>query len=350
MLKKFWSATKYYFFLTIGMVLLYLVFKDVNFVWMWNEIKHADFEWILLSFLFGIVAMASRAWRWKIMLEPLGYTPSFLDCFNGVAIGYLSNIGLPRMGEVVRCSILNQTNGIPITKLIGTVILERVIDVIMLLSLILVVFFSQIDRFGKFFMTEIFGDKIARISLLLNEIGTILIPAFIVFCIASFLIIRWVLKKYSNHKIIIRISEFLKGLSDGVITLFKMKRKGEFIFHSLLIWVMYFVMTWVCFFAYDPTSALTALDGLFLMVVGGLGMTAPVQGGFGAFHYLVEKALLLYNIKPSIDAITGIELRPGLVFATIVHSTQFIMTLLLGLTAVILVALKKKKRNAKDAA
>ena len=349
MLKKFWSASKYYFFLAIGMVLLFLVFKDVNFVWMWNEIKHAHFEWILLSFLFGIFAMASRAWRWKIMLEPLGYTPSFLNCFNGVAIGYLSNIGLPRMGEIIRCSILNQTNGIPITKLIGTVILERVIDVIMLLSLILIVFFSQIDRFGKFFMTEIFGDKLDKISLLFNEIGSILIPAFLVLCIASFLIIRWVLKKYSDNKIIIRISEFLKGLSDGVITLFKMKRKGEFIFHSLFIWVMYFVMTWVCFFAYDPTSALTALDGLFMMVVGGLGMTAPVQGGFGAFHYLVEKALLLYDIKPSIDTLTGSELRPGLVFATIVHSTQFIMTLLLGVIALIIVAVSKKKKNAKEA-
>jgi uncharacterized protein (TIRG00374 family) len=350
MLKKFWSATKYYFFLAIGMVLLYLVFKDVNLVWMWNEIKHAHFEWILLSFLTGILAMASRAWRWKIMLEPLGYHPSFLDCFNGVAIGYLSNIGLPRMGEVIRCSILNQTNGIPITKLIGTVILERVIDVIMLLSLILIVFLSQIDRFGKFFMTEIFGDKLTKISLLFNEIGAILIPAFLIFCLASFLIIRWIFKKYSNNKIISRISEFLSGLSDGVITLFKMKRKGEFIFHSLFIWAMYFVMTWLCVFAYDPTSALTALDGLFLMVVGGLGMTAPVQGGFGAFHYLVEKALLLYDIKPSFDPITRIELRPGLVFATIVHSTQFIMTLLLGVIAVILVALKKKKKNAKDAA
>ena len=349
MLKKFWSASKYYFFLAIGMVLLFLVFKDVNFVWMWNEIKHAHFEWILLSFLFGIFAMASRAWRWKIMLEPLGYTPSFLNCFNGVAIGYLSNIGLPRMGEIIRCSILNQTNGIPITKLIGTVILERVIDVIMLLSLILIVFFSQIDRFGKFFMTEIFGDKLDKISLLFNEIGSILIPAFLVLCISSFLIIRWVLKKYSDNKIIIRISEFLKGLSDGVITLFKMKRKGEFIFHSLFIWVMYFVMTWVCFFAYDPTSALTALDGLFMMVVGGLGMTAPVQGGFGAFHYLVEKALLLYDIKPSIDTLTGSELRPGLVFATIVHSTQFIMTLLLGVIALIIVAVSKKKKNAKEA-
>ena len=350
MLKQIWSASKYYFFLVIGIVLLYLVFKDVDFKWMWNEIKHAHFGWIFLSFFCGILAMASRAWRWKIMLEPLGYKPSFINCFNGVAIGYLANVGLPRMGEVIRCSILNQTNGIPITKLIGTVILERVIDVIMLLSLILVVFFSQIDRFGKFFMTEIFGDKLSKLSNIFNEIGQIIIPALLVFCIASFLIIRWATKRFQNNKIVIRIADFFKSLSDGAISLFKMKRKGEFIFHSLFIWGMYFVMTWLCVFAYDPTSALSAFDGLFLMVVGGLGMTAPVQGGFGAFHYLVEKALLLYDIKPSIDPITGAELRPGLVFATIVHSTQFIMILLLGVIALILVAVGKKKKYAKDAA
>ena len=350
MLKKIWSASKYYFFLAIGIVLLYLVFKDVNFKWMWNEIKHAHFGWILFSFFLGILAMASRAWRWKIMLEPLGYNPSFINCFNGVAIGYLSNVGLPRMGEVIRCSILNQTNGIPITKLIGTVILERVIDVVMLLSLILVVFFSQIDRFGKFFMTEIFGDKLSKLSTTYDDIGHILIPSMFVFFIALFLFLRWALKKFKGNKVVLKISDFLKGLSDGLISLFKMKRKGAFIFHSLFIWVMYFMMTWVCVYSYNPTSALNAMDGLFLMVVGGLGMTAPVQGGFGAFHYLVEKALLLYDIKPSIDSITGAELRPGLVFATIVHSTQFIMILLLGVIALILVAVGKKKKNAKEAA
>jgi hypothetical protein len=348
MLKRFWSATKYYFFLAIGLLLLYIVFKDVDFRWMWNEIKHAHFGWILVSFVCGLLAMASRAWRWRIMLEPLGYKPSFLNCFNGVSIGYLSNIALPRMGEVIRCTILNQTNGIPVTKLFGTVILERVIDVLILLSLITLVFFTQIDRFGKFFMNEVFGDKVQKISSFLSESGWIVIPALIILAIAGFFFVRWVFKRFSHNKLISKIRDFTKGISDGLITLFSMKRKAEFLLHTAIIWTLYFVMTWVCVYAYDPTSALKAFDGLFLMVVGGLGMTAPVQGGFGAFHYLVEKALFLYDIKPSINPITGAELRPGLVFATIVHTTQFIMTVAAGVLALLSVALQRKKKDANE--
>ncbi len=350
MLKRFWSATKYYFFLAIGLLLLYVVFKDVDFPWMWNEIKHAHFGWVFISFVCGFIAMAIRAWRWRIMLEPLGYKPSFRNCFNGVAIGYLSNIALPRMGEVVRCTILNQTNGIPVTKLFGTVILERVIDVLILLSLIAVVFFTQIDRFGKFFMNEVFGDKLSKIQSFLSESGWIVIPLLIIILIAGIVLLRWIFTKYKENKIIQKVIEFGKGISDGLITLFSMKRKAEFLLHTFLIWFLYFVMTWICIYAYDPTSNLSPFDGLFLMVVGGLGMSAPVQGGFGAFHYLVEKALFLYDIKPSINAITGAELKPGLVFATIVHTTQFVMTVVAGFIALISVAIQRKKTNPDEPA
>jgi uncharacterized protein (TIRG00374 family) len=259
------------------------------------------------------------------------------------------------MGEVIRCTVLNQTNNIPVNKSFGTVILERVIDVLMLGGLVSLVLITKWDLFGDFFVNEIFNKKSSSsISIIYSEVAIRLYKSLVLALIIT-LMFRWKkIRQYDWKKkfyeIKLKVLKFLKGIGDGVLVLFKMKRKGEFIFHSLFIWAMYFVMTWVCVFAYDPTSALSAFDGLFLMVVGGLGMTAPVQGGFGAFHYLVEKALLLYDIKPSIDAITGSELRPGLVFATIVHSTQFIMTLMLGLTAVILVALKKKKKNAKEAA
>jgi uncharacterized protein (TIRG00374 family) len=346
MLKQIWSATKYYFFLAIGLVLLYVVFKDVDFKWMWNEIRHAHFGWIALSFVLGLLAMASRAWRWRIMLEPLGYKASFRNTFSGVAIGYLSNIAFPRMGEVVRCTILTQTDGIPVTKLIGTVILERVIDVVMLLSLITIVFFTQIDRFGRFFMNEVFGDKLHTLMDFLSTKGWIVIPTLLLLLVAGFFLLRWIINRFGDNKIIRKLVEFGNGISDGLITLFKMEKKGWFLFHTLAIWTLYFMMTWICVYAYDPTSFLSPFDGLFLMVVGGLGMTAPVQGGFGAFHYLVEKALFLYDIKPSINAITGAELRPGLVFATIVHTTQFIMTLFAGVFGLLSVALQRKKQDA----
>ena len=163
-MKRIWSSVRVYVFLGIGLLLLYLVFKDVDLVWMWNEIKKANPSWIALSFACGLVAMISRAWRWRIILEPLGYKPGLLNCFNAVAIGYLANIGVPRMGEVVRCTMLNQTDKVPVTQLIGTVILERVIDLLILLSLIGVVILTQFERFGNFFRNEVFGDKLDKIG------------------------------------------------------------------------------------------------------------------------------------------------------------------------------------------
>jgi uncharacterized membrane protein YbhN (UPF0104 family) len=350
MQKKIWPAIRNYIFLAIGIALIYLVFKDVDFVWMWNEIKGARFSWIFLSMFCGILAMASRAWRWRIMLEPLGFKPSFLHCFYGVSIGYFANIALPRMGEVVRCTILNQTDNVPVNQSFGTVILERVIDVLMLLGLIMLVLFTRMDLFGDFFMKELFQKKAGQGSIFENQQFQIGLGIFVllgIILVALFI-------KYKNQLLKIslfqKVVNFLKGIGDGLFTFFKMKKKGWFVFHTLFIWVNYFIMTWICVYSYDPTSMLKAFDGLFLMVVGGLGMTAPVQGGFGAFHYLVEKALMIYQISPSINPITGSEIRPGLVFATIVHSAQFVMTVLLGTFSLIGFTLLRKKSKQNHAA
>lgn len=342
-MKRIWTATRYYIFLAIGLLLLYLVFKDVDLVWMWNEISHADMRWLAISFVSGVLAMWSRAWRWRIVLEPLGYKPSMRNSFNGVAIGYLANIGLPRMGEVIRCTMLNQTEKIPVTQLIGTVILERVIDLMILLSLISVVIFTQFERFGDFFKNDVFGNKLDGVISVIDQLGIWLYIIILAVLITGFLLIRWIFHRFAENSLIKKIHTLLAGIGDGLATLFKMKKKGAFLFHTAFIWVNYFLMTWVCVFAYAPTAALKAFDGLFLMVVGGLGMTAPVQGGFGAFHYLVEKALLLYNIGPSISPISGEELRPGLVFATIVHSTQFMVVVSAGIFALISMTLQRKK-------
>ena len=349
-MKKLWSRIKYYVFLAIGVLLLYVVFKDVDFRWMWNEIRGAHFGWVGLSVFCGILAMASRAWRWRLLLEPLGYKPGFLVCFYGVSIGYFANVGLPRIGEIVRCTVVNQRTDIPVTQLFGTVILERVIDVVMLLSLITAVTLYQIDLFGNFFLTEVFGDKIQRFNGFVQGKGLILIPVVIAILLIILWLSRIVWRKIRNTAVIKKVTEFFRGIGDGLVSLFKLKKKGAFIFHTLFIWTNYFLMTWVSVYAYDPTSMLKAMDGLFLMVVGGLGMSAPVQGGFGAFHYLIEKALFLYNIVPSENPRTGAQLRPGLVFATIVHSSQFIMTMVVGAVSLLFFTLGNKKKNGKSAA
>lgn len=347
--KKIWPALRNYIFLAIGIALIYLVFKDVDFVWMWNEIKGARFSWIFISMLCGVVAMASRAWRWRIMLEPLGFKPSFLHCFYGVSIGYFANIALPRMGEVVRCTILNQTDNVPVNQSFGTVILERVIDVLMLGSLIALVIFMRMDLFGDFFMKELFQKKVSQGSIFENEQFQLIVGALLlIMAICVFLLVKFK-KQLLKLSFFQKALNFFKGIGDGLFTIFKMKKKGWFVFHTFFIWINYFLMTWICVYAYDPTSMLEAFDGLFLMVVGGLGMTAPVQGGFGAFHYMVEKALMIYQISPSINPITGSEIRPGLVFATIVHSAQFVMTVLMGTLALIGFTIGRRKKRMNHA-
>lgn len=342
-LKKIWPKIKNYFFLAIGVWMIYLVFRDVDFVWMWNEIKQAEFGWVGLSLFCGLLAMISRAWRWRMLLEPLGYKPHFLHCFYSVAIGYFANIALPRMGEIVRCTILNQSDDVPVNKAFGTVLLERLIDLFMLISLIFIVLTARWELFGDFFVNDVFelnsGGSDAPRS---NSNLLLIIASSLVALTAVFIFFR---KKLMALPLVERIRQFLLGLGDGLSSIFRMKKKGWFIFHTLFIWFNYFLMTWVCVFSYGPTKLLKAFDGLFLMVVGGLGMTAPVQGGFGTFHYLVEKALMIYEIVPSINPVSGSELRPGLVFATIVHTGHFILTVFTGVTALILFYVIKRKRS-----
>jgi uncharacterized protein (TIRG00374 family) len=343
-MKKIWTSIRYYIFLLVGMLLLYYVFKDVDFNRMWQEIKGADFKWIGASFLCGIFALVSRSMRWQIILSPLGYNPSFIHCFYGVNIGYIANIGFPRMGEIIRCTILNRTDNIPVSKLIGTIILERVIDVIILLSLILTVIFAEFDHFGKFFI-DFFSIKFAPLYNRIVSIGWVVYPVLLILMLFIFFVLRSLFRRFQHTAIVQKVGKFFLEIGDGFSTLFKMRKRGLFIFHTAFIWINYFAMTWLCFFAYSPTKALKAIDGLFMTVVGGLGMSAPVQGGFGTYHFLVEKALMLFNILPSIDPITGKEFRPGLVYATIVHSTQFVLIVIAGTASLIAFYFVKKGNN-----
>jgi uncharacterized protein (TIRG00374 family) len=344
MLKKIWPKIRNYVFLALGVWMIYMVFRDVDFVWMWNEIKQAELGWVGLSLFCGLLAMFSRAWRWRMLLEPLGYKPHFLHCFYGVAIGYFANIALPRMGEVVRCTILNQSDGVPVNKAFGTVILERIIDLFMLISLIVLVLLMRWEMLGDFFLTEVFKVNTPTSA---GSNAKFLWFGFGLLVMAVFAGILFLLRrKIANSKAFEKIKSFMLGLGDGLASVRRMKNQGWFVFHTLFIWLNYFLMTWVCVFSYGPTKLLKAFDGLFLMVVGGLGMTAPVQGGFGAFHYLVEKALMIYAIVPSINPITGSELRPGLVFATIVHTGQFVLTMCTGIVALILFYTFRRKRYA----
>jgi len=345
--KKVWAALKYNLFLAIGLLLLYMVFKEVDLKRMWAEMAKAHIFFLALSFFSGFLAMASRAQRWRILIDSLGYKADFKSSFVGVSLGYFANVAFPRLGEVMRCTVLNQTNNIPVNKLFGTVILERVIDLFILLSLICIVFVSRIDVFGNFFI-GFFGEKLSPLIQMFQSLGWWLALILPIGLIGLILLVRLVYMRISHWGIIQKVITFFKGIGDGMVTLFRMKKKGSFIFHTAFIWFNYVFMTWICFYAYDPTAFLGMMEGLFMTVIGGLGMSAPVQGGFGTFHFLVEKALMLFDIVPVTDEITGERYSPGLVFATLVHSTQFLLVLILGVISLVLFSFSKRKNKLKN--
>ena len=319
-------------FPTIGIVLLYLAFKDIDLHKLWNDIKGANFYWIALSLVFAVLGFVSRAIRWRILIEPLGYKPSRKNIILAVFVAYFANIAMPRLGEITRCGSLNKTDDIPMDKLIGTVITERVIDLITLFILIAFVLVVKFKEVGGFFIDQIFNPLYEK-YFSTTGFWVILILGLL-FGIIFFIYMR---KKLLRFVFFQKINNFMKGLLDGFKSVFKMKKKELFLFHTVFIWSMYVLMTYVIFFSIEPTRNLTFIDSFFILTIGGLGMSAPVQNGFGAYHWIVSLGLMLY----------GISQADGLLYATICHESQTILILLIGPVAMLMVFLAKKKKLLK---
>jgi uncharacterized protein (TIRG00374 family) len=324
----------FFIFLTIGLILLYFAFKGIDFNSLLNDLKSANYSWVALSLVFAFFAYVSRAYRWKLLIEPLNYNPPFKNVFYAVMVGYLANLAFPRIGEITRCGSLTKSDKIPIDSLIGTVIIERAIDMVVLLLLLFVIFVAKIEYFGSFIKENIF---IPVYNKFINAVDFpfyywIGIVALISGFIALFYYFR---KKLKRVKIIHKFRKLLRGVFAGIKTVTKMRNRWEFLLHTVIIWVMYFFMTYVVVYAIPATQSLKPIDGLFLLVIGGLGMAAPVQGGIGAFHWIVSSGLLLYDISKT----------DGLVFATIQHESQVFMVLILGTLSLLMLFLNSRRKR-----
>ncbi len=331
MKKKLLTILKYLAFLGIGIGLLLWTFRKQSLTLeeITDQIFAVDLRWLSLSLLLSVLALFSRAYRWNLLIHPLGYRPKLMNAFHSLMIGYFANLAIPRIGEISRCAALNKAEQVPFDKLIGTVIVERVSDVIMLLVSILLVLSIEYNRLGSFFNDQFFSPAINTLhhsALLL----TIIVISIIVLII---LLIRY-FKKNKESVFVKKINKLTSGIVAGLKTIITMKSRGEFLFHTLFIWLMYFLMTYTSFFALTSTSFLDAKAGLLIMVIGGIAMSAPVQGGIGTYHFLVSQALLLFGIAN------------GIVFATMVHTWQIIVSVALGLIGWLIIFVFPKKKSA----
>jgi glycosyltransferase 2 family protein len=339
---KLLPVLKYLIFLAIGILLLYYAFRNTNLTQMLEDIKRADFFWVAVSLFFAFLAFVSRGLRWLIMLEPLGYKPNAINSVATVFFGYFANLAAPRIGEVARCTAFSKTDRIPLTTLFGTVLLERVIDLTLLVFFIVVVFFLEINKFGEFFL-DVFGNKLSGVS---HSFIVVIISLLALFLLALFLLRTFIL----NLAFLQKPKQIIREVFQGFTTIKKMKKKSLFIFHTLFIWLMYYLMTYVAFFCIKETSHLNMADGLFIMVVGGLGMVAPTNGGIGAYHAIVSLGFSVFGIVPAINPETGMESsNVGLLYATIVHTSQTLLVLFGGIISLLVIYFAKKKTIAANA-
>lgn len=255
-----------------------------------SDFKSVNYFWIILVLLSFTISNVSRAIRWNMLIRPLGYQPRFINSFFATVIGYFANLGFPRLGEVLRPATMAQYEKIPLEKLVGTVVVDRIIDVISILivsGLALLLAFDTIwgflneyadinDKFGGLWNLALFGFG----------------------ALAAFGILFYLLRtRIMATKIYAKIVDLAKGFWQGIQTVRQLDRPWLFLFHSVNIWFMYFMMTYLCFFAFEPTAHLSAVAGLVVFVLGGWGVVIPSPGGMGTYHFLAQTGLTMYGVS-----------------------------------------------------
>ena len=322
---KLFSALKYLFFLGIGLSILFFVFKDKDLEKMLVDLKNAEYKWLIFSMIFGYAAYLFRALRWLLLLETMNYKTSANHATQAVAAGYFANIIFPRAGELVRCTSLYKVTGIPVNKLFGTILLERAIDVVLLLICICLSFVLKFKELNSFFGTVFNSSSSGEITL-----GNLI---FIV-CLTGIPVGIYLLRKTLKKTLLFqKILSLVLGVKEGFQTAFYMKQKGLFTVYTLLIWLMYLLMTYVCFYSIPETTHLTLADGLYITVIGGLGMVVPVQGGIGPYHAAVTLGIVSI----------GLSETTGATLAVLIHSAQSIMIIITGIIAAIVLSFAKRK-------
>jgi len=333
--QKFVKVLQFVFFLTIGLILLYYAFRDIDLNELMLQIKQADYRWVALSLVFATLALVFRAFRWQLLIEPLDEHPKRTNIFHAINIGYLANFVFPRMGEIVRCGILNRTDHVAAGSLFGTVIVERIFDVLMVVLTLCIILLFRFHMVVDFMMEQMIQPLINNLQGMMH-LGWPL--AFIALTILIFLFCMWIFrKKLSKISVIQKFKDLIQGVFTGIQSARRMRSFGLFMLLNILVFVMYALQSYVMFFSLESTTSLGFVDALFILAISSLAMIVPVQGGIGAYHWIVSMGLTIY----------GLTREEGMVFATISHSVTSILFILLGAVSLFFVFFgsRSKKKN-----
>jgi uncharacterized protein (TIRG00374 family) len=265
--------------------------------------RNADYFYIYLSLFIALFGFLSRAYRWKFSLEHLGYKTKFHNNLMAVCVAYFMNLTIPKSGEVTRAIILKKYEDIPFDKGFGTIVAERVVDLLIFFLFVVVSFFLQFNVLKDYIVAKIPIEKLILIAL----IGVVL---FVIFTLV------WL---YSNWKIVLSLKDKFSGLVEGMTSILKMKNKWPFLFHSFFIWFTYLLMFYVTIFALKETSNIGMGAVIIGFVFGSLAI-GFTNGGFGAYPLLVAEIFMLYGIPDT----------AGTAFGWLVWTSQTVLMIFLG--------------------
>ena len=299
MKKQLLTALQYVFFAALAAFFVWLSLKGMDSK-KWSLLKDALDRanyWLLIPVL-GLLLFSHwlRAMRWRQLIQPMGYNPSPMNCFLGVMIGYFVNLGAPRVGEVIKCTVLARYEKVAADKLVGTIVAERAFDVVCLLVVFGLTLFFQYDVIhsltaGK--TDALFRNASGQTSWL--KIGALITVAAILFLFA-----RWVAYRYRHIGIIDKLRKVVLNIWHGLISVRGVRNKPLFFVYTIGIWCMYLLSTWVGFFAISATSHLTIIDALSVLAMGSIAMIVS-PGGIGAYPLLIQQTVAFYGVAAQPD-------------------------------------------------
>lgn len=286
---------------------------------LWVYAKNADYKWILLGMFLGLLSHLSRAYRWRFQLDPMGYHIKLGNSVMAVFAAYLINYTIPRAGEVARASVLTNYEEVPFEKGFGTIVAERIADMIVMLGIIAMTLFLQFDFIYSFLV-----ERFNPIKILVALVGL----AVLVFLFSKFI-------RQSHSEFALKIRTFINGLIEGALSIFKMKKKWAFIFHTLFIWGMYILMFYVTSFAIQDLEGVT-IGALLIGFISASFSIAATNGGIGSYPLAIYAAFSIF----------GIPEEPSIAFGWIMWASQTLLVIVFGgLSLAYLPIYNRNKKN-----
>lgn len=319
----FWSLSRNVLFPLAGILLLYFAFRNKDFSGIWEALLQVNVFWLLAPRVFVLLAHWARAYRWVLQVRTFGHKISVSTAFHAVMATYLVNIYLPNVGDFYRAWALKKIEEIPISRSIGTLVTEKIVDFIVLFILLGLSIIFNFNAVHKFFTEQLWGNFSGKIGgLFSSNFYLLLLAALLVLGIIFLLWIRKTLRAGSSGN---KFQIIVQNIWLGIISVKNVKSPLTFIALSFFIFTCYWINFYLCTFAMQGTSELNLFNALFIVTSSAFSQFAPIQGGVGAFHWIVSQALMVFSVKPEI----------ALAWATAMHAVGILFRIVTGIVGLL---------------